>query len=96
MWKLCLGIVFIILIFLDKLNPPLSFLEYNEVRWLSYIPPLNLNSVEVEMEIVSLKKVDFLNDTEQVDKYAELEKFVPVIDKLLHIPDGYHAYSSTG
>jgi len=95
MWKLCSSIVSIIILSTwgaDSIHYKPIYIEHSEVRWLSYIPPLELNALQVEMTSISLKKLDLLNEMDAYDKYAKIEKFVPVIDKIIYIPDGYHAY----
>lgn len=95
MWKLCCSIVsmfFFSCIGVGFIHCKPVIIEHNEVRWLSYIPPLELHAIKVEMTTISLKKLDLLNEMVVYDKYAQIENFLPVIDKLIYIPDGYHAY----
>lgn len=62
-----------------------SYIKTTHVRYLSYIPPLELNAIHEGIVAVSLKKIDFFKE----DTFLESERFLPIIDKVLVIPPQY-------
>ena len=75
--------------------PPPKYKIFQKTKYLSYIPPLDITGVLEPLYQVSLEKVDFFKDSDiESDQLAQLERFNPVIDKVIYVPDGFHEYTS--
>ena len=72
------------------LPPPVIVKQ--QIKYLSYVPPLEFFSLRQPLYDISLQKINLLAD----DSMAKLEKFYPLIDKVIYIPDGYHEYALKG
>jgi hypothetical protein len=60
--------------------------------WLSYIPPIDVHFKIDLMTPVCIKKINFF-DTDEVDPLASIERLMPVIDKVVYVPEGLHEFS---
>lgn len=82
---LLIGIFFIffcIPFWMDAHKLEHSIQETKHIRYLSYIPNLEIGAVIEFKAPVSLKKIDFFKD----DSFSESELYQPVIDKVLLLP----------
>lgn len=64
-----------------------------KVTYLSYIPPMDIYGKTETLYQISLQKLH-LFDEDNLDDFAKMEQFTPIIDKVLYIPDGFHEYAS--
>ena len=71
---------------------PIHLITHSRVKYLSYIPSIEQYGVKEPLYVVSLKKINFFQD-EQLDDFAQIEKFYPVIDKVIYIPPSFHEYA---
>jgi hypothetical protein len=96
--KISMVVCFIIismLVFLVSQSTPVTSIQINEkIKYLSYIPPIDIVGKEETLYAVSLEKIDFFKDDQLLDEFASLERFQPIIDKVIYIPDGFHENAS--
>jgi hypothetical protein len=88
-----MGLFLLILLLwsLDSIQPQTSFQWSSQERYLSYVPPILETSVSETLSMISIKKINVFED-EGLDKLALLEQFKPIIDSVIVIPKGFHAF----
>lgn len=93
--SLLLGLFLLTLLFwsLDSVQPLTRFQCTSQERYLSYVPPILETSVSETLSMISIKKINFF-EKESLDKLALLEQFKPVIDSVIVIPKGFHAFET--
>lgn len=64
-----------------------------KIKYLSYIPPLDVYGTIEPIYTVSLEKLHVFQES-SMDDFAKREQLIPVIDKVLYVPDGFHEYAS--
>jgi hypothetical protein len=90
-----LTIAMLVFLSIFQSTPSQKFKIHQEIKYLSYIPPLDMTGIVEPLYQVSLEKVDFFKETDiESDQFAQLEQLNPIIDKVIYIPDGFHEYTS--
>ncbi len=80
-------------LFYYYLQIPSPWITHHHIKYLSYIPSIEFYSIQEPLYHVSLKKINLFQD-DDLDEFAKMEKFYPVIDKVIYIPDGFHEYAN--
>jgi hypothetical protein len=92
-----IAIIIAVLISLSIFNssPPQKWIVHQKIKYLSYIPPLDIHGVVEQLAPMSLEKIDFFKEQDlESDHLAQLERLNPIIDKVIYIPNGFHEYTS--
>lgn len=89
------GILLTLLLFLslDRIKPQTGYHISSQERLLSYVPPILETSSSETLSIISIKKINVFDD-DAFDKVAVLEQYQPVIDSVIVIPKGFHAFEN--
>lgn len=92
-FKSFLGLFLLIPLFwiIDRIQPQNAYHIYSQERLLSYIPPIAETSDSQTLFNISMKKLNVFED-DPLDKVALLEQFDPIIDSVIVIPKGFHAF----